>query len=60
MSDDGIESDAVEEALPTPPDQQGLIEDLLADELIPAEEEAVEEKVVEEKPEEEKPEEVEE
>ena len=58
MSDDGIESDAVEEALPTPPDQQGFIDDLLADELIPAEEAAVEEKVVEEKPEEEKPEEV--
>ncbi len=60
MSDEGIESDAVEEALPTPPDQQGLIEDLLADELVPAEEEAVEEETVEEKPEEEKPEEVEE
>ena len=57
-ADKGPDSDAVEGAFETPPEQQAAIEDLLSDELIPAEEEAVEEKVVEEKPEEEKPEEV--
>ncbi len=56
-ADKGPDSDAVEGAFETPPDQQAAIEDLLSDALVPAEEEAVEEEAVEEKPEEEKPEE---